>query len=154
MRLVKLRAWEKIFEEKIRRTRDEELKMLDKDSFYWTLISKFGFSIGASRHSFFVNNKVNCNTPDHSQLDFLTHASSVLTTLFTFAAYFWLEERSLEAGNVFASLALFSQLTVPLLIFPVMIPIIINATVSKTSFRETLFPLFRHKVSLRSPRTE
>lgn len=108
MRLVKLRAWEKIFEEKIRRTRDEELKMLDKDSFYWTLIN------------------------------FLTHASSVLTTLFTFAAYFWLEERSLEAGNVFASLALFSQLTVPLLIFPVMIPIIINAVISTNRIEEFL----------------
>ena len=130
MRLVKLRAWEKIFEEKIRRTRDEELKMLDKDSFYWTLISKFRFLDRCKSVFRSKNNIVNCNT-DHSQLDFLTHASSVLTTLFTFAAYFWLEERSLEAGNVFASLALFSQLTVPLLIFPVMIPIIINAMVSK-----------------------
>lgn len=42
---MKLRAWENIFEEKIRKTRNDELKMLDKDSFYWTLISKFGFSI-------------------------------------------------------------------------------------------------------------
>ncbi|XP_017767068.1 PREDICTED: ATP-binding cassette sub-family C member Sur [Eufriesea mexicana] len=108
MRLVKLRAWENIFEEKIRRTRDDELKMLDKDSFYWTLIN------------------------------FLTHASSVLTTLFTFAAYFWLEDRSLEPGNVFASLALFSQLTVPLLIFPVMIPIIINAMISTNRMEEFL----------------
>ncbi|XP_060812927.1 ATP-binding cassette sub-family C member Sur isoform X1 [Bombus pascuorum] len=108
MRLVKLRAWENIFEEKIRKTRNDELKMLDKDSFYWTLIN------------------------------FLTHASSVLTTLFTFAAYFWLEEKSLEAGNVFASLALFSQLTVPLLIFPVMIPIIINAMISTNRIEEFL----------------
>lgn len=44
MRLVKLRAWENIFEEKIRKTRDNELKMLDKESFYWTLISKLNFS--------------------------------------------------------------------------------------------------------------
>lgn len=54
-------------------------------------------------------------------------------TLFTFAAYFWLEDQILDAGKVFASLALFSQLTVPLLIFPVMIPIIINAMVNKIS---------------------
>lgn len=54
-------------------------------------------------------------------------------TLFTFAAYFWLEDQTLDAGKVFASLALFSQLTVPLLIFPVMIPIIINAMVNKIS---------------------
>ncbi|XP_076228088.1 sulfonylurea receptor isoform X2 [Nomia melanderi] len=108
MKLVKLRAWEDIFEKKIRGTRNEELKMLDKDSFYWTLIN------------------------------FLSHASSVLTTLFTFGAYYWLEDRSLEAGNVFASLALFSQLTVPLLIFPVMMPIIINAMVSTTRMEDFL----------------
>ena len=60
---------------------------------------------------------------------FLTHASSVLTTLFTFGVYFWLEERHLDAGSVFASLALCSQLTVPLFIFPVIFPIIINAKV-------------------------
>ncbi|XP_076755199.1 sulfonylurea receptor isoform X2 [Xylocopa sonorina] len=107
-RLVKLRAWEHIFEEKIRKIRGDELKMLDKDSFYWTLIN------------------------------FLTHASSVLTTLFTFGAYFYLEARSLDAGNVFASLALFSQLTVPLLIFPVMIPIIINAMISTNRIEEFL----------------
>ncbi|CAK9810065.1 ATP-binding cassette sub-family C member 9 [Anthophora plagiata] len=108
IRLVKLRAWENIFEKKIKNTRDEELKMLDKDSIYWTLIN------------------------------FLTHASSVLTTLFTVDAYFWLEDRNLEAGNVFASLALFSQLTVPLLIFPVMIPIIINAKNSTQRIEEYL----------------
>lgn len=61
--------------------------------------------------------------------DFLTHASSVLMTLLTFGIYFWLEERNLDTGNVFASLALFSQLTVPLFIFPVIVPIIINAMV-------------------------
>ncbi|XP_076544094.1 sulfonylurea receptor [Osmia lignaria lignaria] len=108
MKLIKLRAWEKIFERKIKKARNDELRMLDKDSFYWTLIN------------------------------FLTHASSVLTTLFTFGIYFWIEERSLEAGNVFASLALFSQLTVPLLIFPVMIPIIINAMISTTRMEEFL----------------
>ncbi|XP_076279079.1 sulfonylurea receptor [Lasioglossum baleicum] len=108
MKLVKLRAWEEIFEQKIKRTRDEELKMLDKDSFYWTLIN------------------------------FLSHASSVLMTLFTFGVYYWIEERGLEAGNVFAGLALFSQLTVPLLIFPVMLPIIINATVSTTRIKDFL----------------
>ncbi|KAH0954120.1 hypothetical protein HN011_011629 [Eciton burchellii] len=102
MRLIKLRAWESVFEERVRNTRDQELKLLDKDSMYWTFIN------------------------------FLTHASSVLMTLFTFGIYFCLEERNLDAGNVFASLALFSQLTVPLFIFPVIVPIIINAMISTT----------------------
>ncbi|KAG5323862.1 SUR protein, partial [Acromyrmex heyeri] len=95
-----------LFEDRIYRTRDEELKLLKKDSIYWALIN------------------------------FLTHAFCVLVTLFTFGIYFWLEERNLDAGNVFASLALFSQLTVPLFIFPVIIPIIINAMISTTRLEE------------------
>ncbi|EGI61249.1 ATP-binding cassette transporter sub-family C member 9 [Acromyrmex echinatior] len=106
IRLIKLCAWENLFEDRIYRTRDEELKLLKKDSIYWALIN------------------------------FLTHAFCVLVTLFTFGIYFWLEERNLDAGNVFASLALFSQLTVPLFIFPVIIPIIINAMISTTRLEE------------------
>ncbi|XP_051156850.1 ATP-binding cassette sub-family C member Sur-like isoform X2 [Leptopilina boulardi] len=100
MRVVKLRAWEELFEKKIGYTRNRELQLLNKDSLFWTFIN------------------------------FLTHSSSVLTTLFTFGIYFWMEEKNLDAGSVFASLALFSQLTVPLFIFPVIIPIIINAVIS------------------------
>jgi len=40
MRLIKLRAWESIFEERVRNTRDQELKLLDKDSMYWAFISE------------------------------------------------------------------------------------------------------------------
>lgn len=108
MRLVKLRAWEALFEDRVRRTRNQELQLLDKDSLYWALIT------------------------------FLTHASSVLMTLFTFGLYFSIEERHLDAGSVFASLALFSQLTVPLFIFPVIVPIIINAMISTTRLEEFL----------------
>ncbi|XP_063983768.1 ATP-binding cassette sub-family C member Sur-like isoform X2 [Diachasmimorpha longicaudata] len=108
MRLVKLRAWELIFERRIQHTRDIELSLLDKDSLYWGLIT------------------------------FLTHASSVLTTLFTFGVYFWVEETHLDAGNVFASLALFSQLTVPLFIFPVIVPIILNARISTKRLEDFL----------------
>ncbi|XP_034942129.1 ATP-binding cassette sub-family C member Sur-like [Chelonus insularis] len=108
MRLVKLRAWEVVFEKKIQRTREEELSLLNKDSIYWGLIT------------------------------FLTHASSVLMTLFTFGVYFWVEQTHLDAGNVFASLALFSQLTVPLFIFPVIIPIILNARISTKRLEDFL----------------
>ncbi|XP_025268777.1 ATP-binding cassette sub-family C member Sur isoform X2 [Camponotus floridanus] len=109
MRLIKLRAWENVFDDRIRKTRNQELKLLNKDSVYWALIN------------------------------FLTHASSVLMTLFTFGIYFWLEERNLDAGNFFVSLALFSQLTVPLFIFPAIVPIIINALTSTTRLEEFLF---------------
>ncbi|XP_011635575.1 ATP-binding cassette sub-family C member Sur [Pogonomyrmex barbatus] len=108
IRFIKLHAWENLFENRIRKTRDQELKLLKKDSIYWTLIN------------------------------FLTHVFSVLVTLFTFGIYFWLEEQNLDAGNVFASLALFSQLTMPLFIFPVIVPIIINAMISTTRLEEYL----------------
>ncbi|KAL0120319.1 hypothetical protein PUN28_008165 [Cardiocondyla obscurior] len=108
IRLIKLRAWENLFEDRIRKTRNQELKLLKKDSVYWALIN------------------------------FLTHVFSILVTLFTFGIYFWLEKRNLDVGNVFASLALFSQLTVPLFIFPVIVPIIINAMISTTRLEEFL----------------
>lgn len=41
IRLVKLRAWEELFEKKIGTTRNRELKLLDKDSLFWTFISRF-----------------------------------------------------------------------------------------------------------------
>lgn len=40
MRLIKLRAWESVFEDRMRKARDEELKLLDKHSIYCTLIGK------------------------------------------------------------------------------------------------------------------
>lgn len=60
---------------------------------------------------------------------FLTHASSVLVTLVTFGIYFLVEDSELTPDSVFAGLALFNQLTVPLFIFPVTVPIIISAMV-------------------------
>lgn len=43
MRLIKLRAWENVFEDRIRRTRNQELKLLNKDSVYWAVISNFSY---------------------------------------------------------------------------------------------------------------
>lgn len=40
IRLIKLHAWENLFEDRIRKTREQELKLLKKDSVYWALISK------------------------------------------------------------------------------------------------------------------
>lgn len=40
-----------------------------------------------------------------------------------------LEKAPLPTANVFAGLALFNQLTVPLFIFPITVPIIISAMV-------------------------
>ncbi|EFN77618.1 ATP-binding cassette transporter sub-family C member 9 [Harpegnathos saltator] len=108
IRLIKLRAWENIFEERVCKAREKELKLLNKNSTYCTFV------------------------------DFVTHASSILMTLFTFGIYFWLEERNLDAGNVFASLALFSQMAVPLFIFPTMVSIIINARISTTRLEDFL----------------
>ncbi|XP_012273062.1 ATP-binding cassette sub-family C member Sur [Orussus abietinus] len=108
IRLVKLRAWESLFENRVKRTRDEELRLLDKDSIYGVLMA------------------------------FLTYASSVLTALFTFGLYFWVEKRQLEAGSVFTSLALFSQLMVPLYVIPFVLPIIFEVRVSTKRLKDFL----------------
>ncbi|XP_063225209.1 ATP-binding cassette sub-family C member Sur isoform X2 [Bacillus rossius redtenbacheri] len=100
IKLLKLYGWECIYRRKIMETRQRELKLLDKDSLYWALLT------------------------------FLTHASSVLVTLVTFGVYFKMVGGALSPGAVFAGLALFNQLTVPLFIFPITVPVVINALVS------------------------
>nr|CAD7415628.1 unnamed protein product [Timema poppensis] len=100
IKLLKLYGWECIYGTRIIETRKRELGLLDKDAVYWALLT------------------------------FLTHASSVLVTLVTFGVYFSMEEGALSPGNVFTGLALFNQLTVPLFIFPITVPVIISAMVS------------------------
>lgn len=39
IKTLKMYAWESIYEEKIKKIRDKELEYLNKDSFYWALIS-------------------------------------------------------------------------------------------------------------------
>jgi hypothetical protein len=63
---------------------------------------------------------------------FLAHVSTILVTFVTFAIFSNTEhdEITFNASRVFSSLALFNQLTVPLFIFPITVPIIIQAVVS------------------------
>ncbi|KAJ9596446.1 hypothetical protein L9F63_012530, partial [Diploptera punctata] len=99
VRLLKLYGWECLYGNRVLKTRSKELKLLDKDSLYWALMT------------------------------FLTHASSALVTLVTFGMYYLMESDPLLPDNVFSGLALFNQLTVPLFIFPITVPIIISAMV-------------------------
>lgn len=65
--------------------------------------------------------------------DILTHISTVLVTFVTLAVYVCLPKDArldFSASHLFSALALFQQLTVPLLIFPITVPIIIAARVS------------------------
>ncbi|KAM7354688.1 sulfonylurea receptor [Cochliomyia hominivorax] len=101
IKLIKLNAWDNVFIRKITEARKQELKYLNKDSFYWTLMT------------------------------ILTHISSVLITFVTLAVYVYRESGSdITASRLFSALALFQQLTVPLLIFPITVPIILSAVVS------------------------
>lgn len=62
---------------------------------------------------------------------FSTQISTVIITVVTFILYYFIEERNgLTAVNVFAGLAFFNQLTVPLLILPVTVLMVIQAMVS------------------------
>jgi hypothetical protein len=62
----------------------------------------------------------------------LAHVSTILVTFVTFAIFTNIEADTIAftASRVFTSLALFNQLTVPLFIFPITVPIIIQAVVS------------------------
>ncbi|XP_075149498.1 sulfonylurea receptor [Haematobia irritans] len=109
IKLIKLNAWDNVFIKKITEARQKELHYLNKDSLYWTLMT------------------------------ILTHISSVLITFVTLAVYVSSEENSeITASRLFSALALFQQLTVPLLIFPITVPIILSAIVS-TKRLETFF---------------
>ncbi|XP_022119948.2 ATP-binding cassette sub-family C member Sur [Pieris rapae] len=107
--VIKLFVWEDLFNEKILQLREVELKHLNKDSIYW------GF------------------------LTFTTQFSSVLITVITFVAQYWLNKSSaLTTVNVFAGLVLFNQLTIPLLILPVTVLMIIQAMVSTQRIQDFL----------------
>jgi hypothetical protein len=41
IKLIKLNAWEKVYKEKINECRRKELKYLDLDSLFWTLMSEY-----------------------------------------------------------------------------------------------------------------
>lgn len=77
---------------------------------------------------------------------FLTHASSVLVSLFCLGLYCLQNGTQLDSGAIFSSLALSNQLTVPLFIFPITVPIIIAAIVS----RDTNFLFFSQGQNVRS----
>ncbi|XP_050078932.1 ATP-binding cassette sub-family C member Sur [Anopheles maculipalpis] len=125
IKLIKLNAWETVFKDKISQARQQELRHLDLDSIYWTLMM------------------------------LLTHISSVLITIVTIAVFLALENNPIEltAGRLFASLALFNQLTVPLFIFPITIPITLSAVVSTTRLEAFLSQAEVERGSLEGIRT-
>uniref|UniRef100_A0A1A9ZP07 ATP-binding cassette sub-family C member Sur n=1 Tax=Glossina pallidipes TaxID=7398 RepID=A0A1A9ZP07_GLOPL len=107
IKLIKLNAWDKIFIKTITEARNKELIYLNRDSLYWTLLT------------------------------ILTHTCTVLIVFITLSVYVYLEpsdnldaRRGFTASRLFSALALFQQLTVPLLIFPVTVPIMLSAMVS------------------------
>ncbi|XP_050344711.1 ATP-binding cassette sub-family C member Sur-like isoform X2 [Nymphalis io] len=109
MNVIKLYVWEDLFNEKILQLREVELKLLNKDSWYWGL------------------------------LNFTTQVSAALITIITFTTHYYLENtNTLNSINVFAGLALFNQLTIPLLILPVTLFMIIQAMVSTKRIKDFL----------------
>ncbi|XP_020715182.1 ATP-binding cassette sub-family C member Sur isoform X2 [Ceratitis capitata] len=117
IKAIKFNVWTESFVHRIDETRKKELKYLCWDSFYWTLMT------------------------------ILTHISSVLISYVTLAAYVALEGDAAEftASRLFSALALFQQLTVPLLIFPITVPIILSAIVSTKRLERFLSAREIHK---------
>ncbi|XP_030024318.1 ATP-binding cassette sub-family C member Sur isoform X2 [Manduca sexta] len=109
MNVIKLYVWEDLFKEKILQLREVELKFLNKDSVYWSFLT------------------------------FTTQISTILITVITFTVYYVLEDgNNFTAAKVFAGLAFFNQLTVPLLILPVTVLMIIQAMVSTKRIEDFL----------------
>ncbi|KAH8041665.1 hypothetical protein HPB51_017467 [Rhipicephalus microplus] len=108
IKLLKLHGWERVYANMVKQIRREELAVLRKDAIFVAL-----------------------NT-------FITQGSAILLTLVTFSLYSVIEGRPLTPAQVFSGLALFNQLTVPLYIIPVVIPIVINAIVSTKRLSEFL----------------
>ncbi|XP_053208488.1 ATP-binding cassette sub-family C member 8-like isoform X2 [Panonychus citri] len=100
IKLLKLLNWEILFCRKVENIRNEELNYQKRDAIH-----------------------VACIT-------ILTQASSVILTLVTFVLYPYIEGEPLQSTKVFTGLALFNQLTVPLYIIPVVVPIIISSLTS------------------------
>lgn len=73
---------------------------------------------------------------------FLIHVSSVIITFVTIAVFLCIgsddDASKFTTSRLFAALALFNQLTVPLFIFPITIPIIIAAIVSTRRLEQFL----------------
>ncbi|KAL3215787.1 hypothetical protein MRX96_033406 [Rhipicephalus microplus] len=108
IKLLKLHGWERVYANMVKQIRREELAVLRMDAIFVAL-----------------------NT-------FITQGSAILLTLVTFSLYSVIEGRPLTPAQVFSGLALFNQLTVPLYIIPVVIPIVINAIVSTKRLSEFL----------------
>ncbi|CAH2259124.1 jg9979 [Pararge aegeria aegeria] len=109
MNVIKLYVWEDLFNEKILQLREVELRLLNKDSAYWSVLT------------------------------FTTHLSAIFVTVVTFMTHYFLDNGSnLTVVNVFAGLALFNQLTIPMLIFPVTVLMMIQAMVSTKRIKDFL----------------
>ncbi|CAK1581992.1 unnamed protein product [Parnassius mnemosyne] len=106
--VIKLYVWEDLFNEKILQLREVELRLLNKDSIYWGILT------------------------------FTTQASTILITVITYTLLYFLNNDGLTVINVLAGLALFNQLAVPLLILPVTVLMVIQAMVSTKRIEDFL----------------
>ncbi|XP_074600441.1 ATP-binding cassette sub-family C member 9-like isoform X2 [Brevipalpus obovatus] len=97
IKLLKLLNWESYFCRKVEEVRNEELQYYRKDALYVALIT------------------------------IMTQATSIMLSLVTLSLYPYIEGQALQPSKVFTGLALFNQLTVPLNIIPVVVPMFISA---------------------------
>ncbi|XP_050672512.1 ATP-binding cassette sub-family C member Sur-like [Leptidea sinapis] len=96
--VIKLYVWEDLFNEKILQFREVELQHLNKDSIYWSFLT------------------------------LSAQFSTVLVSVVTFMLHYYLNSpTNLTAVNIFTGLALFNQLSIPLLILPVTVLMVIQA---------------------------
>ncbi|XP_067836532.1 ATP-binding cassette sub-family C member 9-like isoform X2 [Heptranchias perlo] len=100
IKLLKLNSWEGIFIKAVEVAREKELKYMLKGAAY-VIVTLF-----------------------------LTQVTPVLATVVTFSIYSSLSGSPLTANKAFSALALFDKFSAPLLMFPMIVKIMVNAIVS------------------------
>ncbi|XP_055589731.1 ATP-binding cassette sub-family C member Sur isoform X2 [Uranotaenia lowii] len=133
IKLIKLSAWEAVFREKISNIRRRELKHLDWDSCYWTMMMLLthisSVLITFVTVTVFTHLEQEHQHPSSSSSSSATTTASIMGETLA-SSTTPASKMEFSAARLFASLALFNQLTVPLFIFPITIPIILSAVVS------------------------
>ena len=96
MKTVKLNCWESLLLSRISEHRGRELRLLARDSFYWSVMA------------------------------FFASISTLLVTTITIGIYTGLHTQNMTAAQLFTAMALFNQLAVCLSVFPVTVPLFIK----------------------------
>ena len=127
MKTLKLNCWEDIFLKRINQARGLELKLLVKDSFYWSVMAFLAsistLLVTTLTVGIFSGIEARYRQPDRS-MAYIVQLNQRMMKKVSFS-------RTFTAAELFTAVALFNQLAVALSVFPVTVPIFIKGFVSR-----------------------